>query len=959
MAAASSLRMIGRSHEIDRLERWLGAVRGGDSACATVEGEAGIGKSALLDAVCTRADELSLQVFRGGADELDRSGPFGALRAGLGVDLTPADSPAPVPGGEFRAVDQLVESVEARALDRPILIVVEDLQWGDPETIVALRAIGRRLAHLPVALLASFRPWPRMAQLETLIESWSREGALMLSLGPLDQAAVIELATELAGGTPGRRLAGQLEAAAGNPLFVRELIGALLDEHVIDVADGVAELDHETPSLVQAPAASVTPSLPPSLRLTILRRVSMLGADSVRLLQQASLLGSSFSLADLATISEQGTQAVLAALQEARRAGVVEESGELLCFRHDLVREALYADLPASARRVLHRDAGRLLAAAGAPALQVAEQLSIGAGEGDQEAVRWLSQAARECALRAPQPAAELFERALALAAADDPARTELTVELAETLVWAGRPDRAQQLAELQLGGGQPVDRPTAGQSAAAAGVLRDRARATVVRALWLDSRWHELASRAEQWLADDDLSDGGRGALLADMAMACFFLGEHRRGEEAAKEALAIGETTGDERVVFAALYALSPLYNAQGDYAAELAASERALAIAERGDNPDLARFQPHFAQAMSLNSNDRYAEAEQMLNVGLQFREQLGTVWDLPVYQAGLADLHCQMGKWDDALAEAETGVATAQEVGTRVGLAVCASIAALIHAHRDDLNAAERFMATAEEEIARSGPQWGTSYWTCLAMVQITEARGDPAAALAEITATWERQAEGRGLRVYLGPELVRLTLSQEPDAARALADAVAEAAQGMSVAGARGSALLCAGRVAADRGLLEQAVSAFAESGWMLEHAAACEALAAVVANGIGGAGGTGGAPAEARALFEAALDLYERLGARRDTARVLGAMRAAGLRRGSRAAHRQALKGWESLTATESEVVRLCVDGLTNREIGERLFISRRTVQTHLSHAFTKLEVSSRVALAALASRRD
>ena len=80
-------------------------------------------------------------------------------------------------------------------------------------------------------------------------------------------------------------------------------------------------------------------------------------------------------------------------------------------------------------------------------------------------------------------------------------------------------------------------------------------------------------------------------------------------------------------------------------------------------------------------------------------------------------------------------------------------------------------------------------------------------------------------------------------------------------------------------------------------------------------------------------------------------------MRACGLRRGSRATHRRALKGWESLTAMENDVVRLTVDGLTNRQIGERLFISRRTVQTHLAHAFTKLEVASRVELAAAAQR--
>jgi DNA-binding CsgD family transcriptional regulator len=85
---------------------------------------------------------------------------------------------------------------------------------------------------------------------------------------------------------------------------------------------------------------------------------------------------------------------------------------------------------------------------------------------------------------------------------------------------------------------------------------------------------------------------------------------------------------------------------------------------------------------------------------------------------------------------------------------------------------------------------------------------------------------------------------------------------------------------------------------------------------------------------------------------------VLAAVRAAGIRRGSRAAHRQEMKGWGSLTAMESDAVRLTVEGLTNRQIDERLFISRSTVQTHLSHPLTKLEFSSRIELAAEAARQ-
>jgi DNA-binding CsgD family transcriptional regulator len=101
-----------------------------------------------------------------------------------------------------------------------------------------------------------------------------------------------------------------------------------------------------------------------------------------------------------------------------------------------------------------------------------------------------------------------------------------------------------------------------------------------------------------------------------------------------------------------------------------------------------------------------------------------------------------------------------------------------------------------------------------------------------------------------------------------------------------------------------------------------------------------------------------AVEVYERLGAVRDLARANAALRRLGVRRGRSERHRRAAWGWDSLTSTEREVVRLAAEGLTNAEIGERLFISRRTVETHLSHVFGKVGVSSRVQLAAEAGRR-
>jgi DNA-binding NarL/FixJ family response regulator len=105
----------------------------------------------------------------------------------------------------------------------------------------------------------------------------------------------------------------------------------------------------------------------------------------------------------------------------------------------------------------------------------------------------------------------------------------------------------------------------------------------------------------------------------------------------------------------------------------------------------------------------------------------------------------------------------------------------------------------------------------------------------------------------------------------------------------------------------------------------------------------------------ATAALDMALAGYQRMGAVPDRDRALGRLRALGIRRGSREAHRDASFGWASLTATETRVAELVRDGLTNREIGTRLFVSPRTVQTHVSHILQKTGLRSRVEIARFA----
>src|SRR5207249_6642596 len=146
-----------------------------------------------------------------------------------------------------------------------------------------------RLDGLPLAIIGCFRPAPATAGLDRLASALEAAGGQRLSLRGLDGRAVAELVADAVGAAPGQRLLAGISGAAGNPLFVTELLGALAQEHMITISDGQAEVSDLT--------------LPPTLRLTILRRISFLTDDTLQALRFASVLGTGFTLTDLAEVT--------------------------------------------------------------------------------------------------------------------------------------------------------------------------------------------------------------------------------------------------------------------------------------------------------------------------------------------------------------------------------------------------------------------------------------------------------------------------------------------------------------------------------------------------------------------------------------------------------------------------------------------------------------------------------
>ena len=943
---APAPRLHGREVEFQALGDAFDRVASGHPTTVIVEGEAGIGKSRLLADALDDARTRGFQVVSGRAQELERTRPFGVLadtfacggsspdprrRAVAALLATHLGDQGSLtvssdPGLQFQAVDVFVDLVESLALGGPLVVGLDDLQWADPSSLLTLGILGNRLADVPLALLGSTRLLPRPAELERTLETIDRAGGRRLPLGPLGEAAVGELVTEVVAAEPGPRLLTEVAGAGGNPLFVTELVGALLQEGAIQVADGRAEV--------------VETTLPPTLRLTVLRRLGLLPDDTLEALRAASILGSSLSLTDLSTTTGRSVLELSSALAEAIRAHVLEDDGDGLRFRHDLLREALYEDLPAGVRVALHREAGRRLAASGAPALRVAEQLVRGAGAGDSEAVTWLARAAMEAAPRSPAVAADLLERALGLADPADPGRDRLLTERAGALMWSGRlPDAEATCRSLLERGHDPS--------------LEAPARLLLARTLATQGRLRDSLQELERVQRSPALGDELRAGAGAAEAMARLQLGDLEGAETVAERARTAAGLPGHHPAVVLAITALAIVEELRANLRRGLQLADQAVRLADQSPQRRGHQEVAHLARGNILMELDRLQEARSTLQTGRRISEELGVRWRLPLYQAVLGMERFLAGEWDDAVAELEAALELAEETGERHSLVLSHSVRSLIALHRGELRQAEEAAASAEGELADTGHRF-RSHWALWARALLREAGGATGDALATLDGSWELCARsGFAIELpVLGPDLVRLALAAgERGRAAEVAAAVAEVAARDQVPWLDGAALRCRGLVEADPGMLRAAVDAYANGPRPLETALAAEDAGAGFA--------ARGATAAAAPLLHQALAAYERLDAARDTARAEASLRELGIRRGARGARRRPQLGWESLTPTEHRVVDLVAEGLSNPQIGERLFVSRRTVQTHLAHVFTKLSISSRTQLAAETARRQ
>lgn len=931
------LGLVGREQERSLLRDLVATVATGRTRALVIEGEPGIGKSRLAMELADIATVAAFEVLWGAGDQLERDRPFGPLASALELDGSSTDPDrralaeflygdipergpalsAHVPDARYRVIDGCTALLERRAAVAPTLLVVDDLQWADASTALALAVILRRVRDVPLLVACTSRLAPRTEDVDRAVAAMLEVGASRVALKPLRTGQTVALAAAALGAEPGPRLTKLVAGTGGNPLFALELVDSLRGHGQLTHAGSSVELTDIGAS--------------PDLGRGVLTRVSDMSTDATLLVQVGAVLGSTFALDEVAAVSGLPLSRLLPAVTEARNCGLVVERAEAVSFRHDLLQQTIYDSIGLAARAALHRAAGRLLAVRGAASARVARHLVLGAESGDREAVRWLRDAARRAAPRAPKEALLLLREASALAGPDHPDRLALLADQAEVLGWLGHLGDSESLAlEVLTASDDPVQRRAMHRQVAVCLFLRNRAA--------------EAAQRADA-LAAEEATGPHQGRASAEAALAYMAAGQRDLALARAR----VGASSGDGIGTCLGECVLSRYSAFDLDLAGSLDHAGAALRAADADPTGEVDRYQPAFFRLLTLLDLDQYDEVATDLVDARRRSAALGASWAAPLYHGVAAVQHLMTGQLDDALAESTAGLVVVEEVGSPLADVWLHAVSAIVALEQGRLDEAAALVQSAEIKLSTNVPLLGLDL-LLLARALIEEASGRRAAAADGLAAAWDlflALGFNGNLRV-VGPALVRTSMiTGQRDRAQAAADELARIAKSTGLPRDEGAALLAAGQCTSDPALLIDAVAAHRRAGTPLQLARCCETAAPVVWGRDD--------VALAAALLEEAHTLYERAGAHGSSRRVAQVCRDLGIRRARSRA--RPTSGWESLTDSEKRVAALVGSGATNQYIAERLGISRRTVETHLSHAYSKLGIASRVELAVLVER--
>ena len=918
----------GRDGELASLHEHLARLRSGVGTCWLIEGGPGLGKSRLIEEAIWAAQETGFAVGQSVAEPRDAALELAVLVEALFGGPEPllersalGDSHAS-PEQRYWLLQDIQTLLEQSALRRPILICLDDLQWADSGTRAAIRTLPTRLASLPVGWVLAFRPAEAGSDLERAAAKLVRNGADRTVLERLDRAAAAEVMADVLGADPDDSLLTVADGMRGNPFFLLELLSGLREEHLV-------RLDAGRATLAEA-------RLPLRVRESMRRRLARMSPAARNVAAVAASMGRRFTVAQLAAVLERPASALLDPVQELIGGELLVEGRETLSFSHDLNREAVRASQPSSAVDALDRQVATALLAAGALPVEVAIQLASSAAPGDEVAITTLMKASDVLASTDPGQAADLARRALDLTTEHHPLCGPLVARAAILLSAAGRSEEAKAFADSALRQALPaVQEAQVRLSIASFFSISPEVRAdSCRRALDLPGVPPDLRAR-----------------LLVQLFYTLVVAVRPDQAEQLLPEVRQAVEQTGDDAARFILELAQSALQYTRGHFEAALGFVDAALRTgADAGDDPRLWLARDFRSRVLTVM--DRSDEALAAATEGIRSAQQARQGRPLQLFEANRARQLLGLGHLADAAAALE-GRFSPDDAHLVLSVLEADAVVVLarIAVHTADQRQAELTSAIAHVMLRCGVP--GVERHAAWLLALQAHAAGQEAQAHRWLTALGDKE------RLSLfplfpidpadSPQLVRIALASADQelaiSTAAFADRQADNNPGVPVFLA--SAAHARGLLTGDLGLLAQAVSILETGRRRMALASALEDLAVAQIRA--------GLRELAIAALDRALAIHAACGARWDLARVRRRLRQLGIQRRLPAERRPTL-GWAALTESELAVVRLVADGLTNRAVAERLYLSPYTVSGHLRHAFEKLGINSRVALTRIAA---